>query len=84
MHLLIGFGLAFQMPVIILALGKMGVISSAQLREKRRHVAVALLAVAMLLTPPDVVTQLIMAGPLLLLYEACIWILWSAERRDAG
>ncbi len=83
LQLLLGFGLAFQLPVIILILGKMGVVNSTQLREKRRHVIVALLIVAMLLTPPDVLTQLLMAAPLILLYEFCIWFLHFSGNREA-
>lgn len=83
LHLLLGFGLAFQLPIVILILGKMGLVSSQQLREKRRHVIVGLLVVAMLLTPPDVMTQLLMAGPLILLYEFCIWFLYFSDRKAA-
>lgn len=81
-QLLIAFGLAFEMPVIILVLGRFGILRSTQLRAKRKHVIVGLLILAMLLTPPDVITQLIMAVPLVLLYELCIWLLWLSERRD--
>ena len=80
-HLLLGFGLAFQLPVVILILGKMGLIKSRQLREKRRHAIIGLLVLAMFLTPPDVSTQLLMAVPLILLYECCIWILYFTENR---
>jgi len=81
-QLLIGFGLAFQLPVVVVVLGKLGIINSNQLRAKRRHVFVGLLILAMLLTPPDMITQLIMATPLMLLYEVCIWIVWATERRE--
>jgi len=80
-HLLLGFGLAFQLPVVLLILGKMGLIKSIQLREKRRHAVIGLLVLAMFLTPPDVSTQLLMAVPLILLYECCIWILYFTENR---
>ncbi|MBT8046560.1 MAG: twin-arginine translocase subunit TatC [Pontiella sp.] len=81
LQLLLGFGIAFQLPVVILILGKMGLVNSTQLREKRRHVIVALLILAMLLTPPDVMTQLLMAAPLILLYEFCIWFLYFSGNR---
>lgn len=83
-QLLLGFGIAFQLPVVILILGKMGLVSSNQLREKRRHVIVALLILAMILTPPDVMTQLLMAAPLILLYECCIWFLHFSGNREVA
>ncbi len=81
LQLLLGFGLAFQLPVVILILGKMGLVNSTQLREKRRHVIVGLLILSMALTPPDVMTQLLMAAPLILLYEFCIWFLHFSGNR---
>ena len=83
LQLLLAFGVAFQMPVVILILGRMGLVSSSQLREKRRHVIVAMFIVAMLLTPPDPLTQVIMALPLILLYEFCIWFLHLSGNREA-
>ncbi len=80
-QLLIGFGLAFELPVVVLILGRLGLLNARQLREKRRHVIVLLLILAMILTPPDVFTQLIMALPLILLYEFCIWLVWFWERK---
>jgi len=81
-QLLLGFGVAFQLPVVILLLGKMGLVNSRQLREKRRHVVVGLLILAMILTPPDIMTQLLMALPLILLYEFCIWFLYFTGTKD--
>jgi sec-independent protein translocase protein TatC len=82
LQLLLGFGIAFQLPVVILVMGKMGLVNSTQLRDKRRHVIVALLILAMILTPPDVMTQLLMAAPLILLYEFCIWFLHFSGNRE--
>ncbi len=81
LQLLFGFGLAFQLPVVILILGKMGLVNSTQLREKRRHVIVGLFILAMLLTPPEIASQLLMAVPLILLYEFCIWFLHFSGNR---
>lgn len=80
LHVLLGFGVAFQLPVVIIALGRVGVLSSVQLRNKRRHVIVGIFILAMLLTPPDWTTQVQMALPLILLYEFCIWFLHFSER----
>ncbi|MFH1476945.1 MAG: twin-arginine translocase subunit TatC [Verrucomicrobiota bacterium] len=85
--LLLAFGLAFELPVIVVVLGYLGFVSAAFLRSKRRHAVVIILILAMLLTPgPDIFSQIVMAVPMLLLYEACIWIVWLRERqkRDAG
>lgn len=79
LQVLLGFGVAFQLPIVIILLGKLGIVNSGQLREKRRHVIVGLFILAMLLTPPDVTTQLLMALPLIILYEFCIWFLYFSE-----
>lgn len=79
-QLLIAFGLSFELPVVLLVLGRLGLISSATLRTYRRHAIVGILTLAMVLTPPDVFSQILMGVPLILLYEACIWVIWSWER----
>jgi len=81
LQMLIGFGLAFQMPVIVMILGKLGIVTGEQLRGVRRYVIVGCLMVGMLMTPQDVMSQIIMAGPLYVLYELCIWVLWFGDRR---
>ena len=80
LKILIAFGLTFQMPVILLVLGNMGLVKSKLLREKRRHVAIGLMVLAMFLTPTDPFTMIMMALPLIILYEGCIWLIWSKER----
>lgn len=77
---IIAFGLVFQLPLILFILGWFGVITSASLREKRRVAIVLAFIVAMFLTPPDPMSQLIMAIPLCLLYELSIWAIWLKER----
>lgn len=79
-QLLVAFGLAFELPVVLLILGRLHIISSAWLREYRRHAIVGILILAAVLTPPDIFSQLLMALPLVLLYEACVWIIWSWEK----
>ncbi|AKJ64988.1 twin-arginine translocase subunit TatC [Kiritimatiella glycovorans] len=83
LQLLLGFGLAFELPVILFILGKMGIVDSRQLRRYRRHVIIGLLVMAMILTPPDITTQVLMALPLIVLYECCIWLLWfTGEKQE--
>ncbi len=77
---IIAFGLVFQMPLVLFVLGLFGMVSSAALREKRRIAIVISFALAMFLTPPDPMSQILMAVPLCLLYEASIWALWLKER----
>ncbi len=79
--LLIAFGLAFELPAIVLALGHLGILSARQLIDKRRHAIVGLLVVAMILTPPDPLSMIVMAIPMIALYEGCIWAIWFKERR---
>ena len=68
----IAFGLVFQLPLVLFVLGWFGVVTSEGLREKRRFAIVASFVVAMFLTPPDPMSQLIMAIPLCLLYELSV------------
>lgn len=77
---IIAFGLVFQMPLVILVLGWFGLITSVALREKRRVAIVASFILAMFLTPPDPMSQLLMAIPLCALYELSIWAVWLKER----
>jgi sec-independent protein translocase protein TatC len=76
---IIAFGLAFQLPLLLLSLGWLGIIPSRALRDKRRHAIVAIFFIAMMLTPPDPVSQIVMAVPMCILYEACIWIIRLRE-----
>ena len=69
---LLGFGCVFEMPVIAYFLGRLGIIDHHFLLRYGRHAVVAIFVVAAVLTPPDIITQLLMAGPLLLLYGISI------------
>ena len=72
--LLFAFGLVFELPVVTLFLAKMGLVTADIMRRKRKIAIIAIFAGAAIFTPPDVVTQLMMAVPLLVLYEVSIYI----------
>ncbi len=79
---MLGMGLGFEMPVVILTLVKIGILNYSLLSKGRRYMIVINLVLGALLTTPEVITQLIMFLPLQLLYEISIWIAWYWERRD--
>lgn len=81
LKLVIGFGLAFELPLILLVAGYADLIAPSTLAANRRGVVVGLLVMAMLLTPPEPVSQLMMAGTLYVLYEGCILLLRRREKR---
>jgi len=70
--LIVGFGIAFQLPVVLLILTQVGVVSGKWLAEKRRFAIVIIFIAAALLTPPDVISQIALAIPLMLLYEISV------------
>ena len=77
---ILAFGLVFQLPLVIVILGYFGLVSSAALRRRRRAAIVIAFTVAMFLTPPDPMSQLVMALPLCLLYELSLWTVYLLER----
>ena len=77
---IIAFGLVFQLPLIITVLGFFGVLTSQGLREKRRVAIVICFVLAMFLTPPDPMSQVIIAIPMVFLYELSIWVVWLKEK----
>jgi sec-independent protein translocase protein TatC len=81
LKLLLSFGLTFELPIVLLILGHLGIINSDQLRRTRRHAIVIILIIAMVITPTqDPFSMLLLAIPLIALHEICIWMIWAKER----
>ena len=78
-----GFGICFQLPVVLTLLARAGLIDSSALITGRRYAFVGIFAVAAVLTPPDAISMIIMALPTCLLYEASIWTVKWVEKRQA-
>jgi sec-independent protein translocase protein TatC len=80
MKFIFGFGISFLLPVLLMLLEKAGIITLAQLKGGRRYAIVGAFAIAAVLTPPDVVSQLLLAIPLCILYELAIIAIWLTHR----
>ncbi|MFL2806668.1 MAG: twin-arginine translocase subunit TatC [Paracoccaceae bacterium] len=80
MAFIIAFGLSFQLPVLLTLLGKVGLVTSAGLASFRKYAAVAILILAALVTPPDVITQIILFSAVYTLYEISIFFVKRVEK----
>jgi sec-independent protein translocase protein TatC len=79
---MLGMGLGFELPVVVLTLVKIGVLSHATLARSRRYVIVIVFILGAVLTTPEVITQILMAFPLWVLYELTVLVAWYWEQPD--
>ncbi|QJB70721.1 twin-arginine translocase subunit TatC [Parasphingorhabdus halotolerans] len=84
MQFILAFGVCFQLPVLLLLLNRAGLVTRDQLKGIRRYMIVAAFALAAILTPPDVVSQLMLGIPLIMLYEISLAIMWFTDRKKAA
>jgi len=82
MQFILAFGISFLLPVLLLLLNRAGIVTRQQLAGARRYVIVAIVAVAAVVTPPDPGSQLILAVPLLMLFEGALLVMRFSEKRD--
>jgi sec-independent protein translocase protein TatC len=82
MQFIFAFGFSFLLPVLLMLLNRAGIFTRAQLVAARRYVIVAITALAAVITPPDVVSQLMLAIPMLILFEGSLVLMWFSEKRD--
>jgi sec-independent protein translocase protein TatC len=81
--LILGTGLAFQLPLVMFFLSKIGMVTPEWLRSVRKYAIVVIVIVAGVITPPDVISQIIVSFPLLILYEVSIWLSARVVREAA-
>lgn len=83
MQFILAFGISFLLPVLLLLLNRAGIVTRQQLVGLRRYVIVALTAFAAVITPPDLMSQILLLVPMVLLFEGSLIVMWLGERRDA-
>jgi len=77
--MLLAFGMIFELPVLTFFLAKIGLVTHKFMARNRRYAILIVFALAAILTPPDVISQMMMGLPLLILYELSIWVAWAIE-----
>ncbi|WP_067106496.1 twin-arginine translocase subunit TatC [Sphingopyxis granuli] len=81
MQFIMAFGIAFLLPILLMLLERSGLVTREQLVSARRYMIVAAFAVAAVFTPPDILSQLLLAVPLVFLYELSLFAIWFTQRR---
>ncbi len=81
--LLFAFGVIFEMPLVLVFLGRVGIVSSKGLKKNRKYAILIMFVAGAMFTPPDVITQCMMALPLILLYEISIYMVMATEKKKA-
>jgi sec-independent protein translocase protein TatC len=82
MRFILAFGISFLLPVLLMLLNRAGLVTRAQLASSRRYIIVGITVVAAVITPPDVVSQLMLAIPLWILFEGTMVLMKIYEKRD--
>ena len=83
MHFILAFGIAFLLPVLLMLMERAGLVTRDQLKRGRRYAILIAFVIAAVATPPDVLSQLLLAIPLIMLYELSIVAIWFTERKRA-
>ncbi|HEX8062351.1 MAG TPA: twin-arginine translocase subunit TatC [Allosphingosinicella sp.] len=83
MHFIFAFGIAFLLPILLMLMERAGLVTRHQLKRGRRYAILVAFVVAAIATPPDIVSQFLLAIPLILLYELSLVAIWFTERRRA-
>ena len=83
MHFILAFGIAFLLPVLLMLVERAGLVTRDQLKRGRRYAILVAFVIAAVATPPDVLSQFMLAIPLILLYELSLVAIWFTERRRA-